>query len=249
MARSDDILVELSQLATDLGPALKPPSYDELLRSIAEAARRIFDAKACSLALLDEEQEYLTFHVAAGYGEEQVKGMRVPVNQGIAGWVVTSGQPIAIADVTRDPRFARDVAESTGYVPQAILAMPLETDRGMLGVIEVLDRGPDSAGGGGEDMALLGLFANQAALAIENSRIFGQLGQALFAAAAGAAKKGSLRQSLQRIAEDETDPNAELAELAASFSELAAAGTAERRAATQLMAQFVTYVRSRRKRG
>ena len=248
MARSDDILVELSQLATDLGPALRPPSYHELLQSIAEAARRIFDAKACSLALLDEEQEILTFHVAAGYGEDQVVGLKVPVNQGIAGWVVTSGQPIAIADVRQDPRFARDVAESTGYVPQAILAMPLETERGMLGVIEVLDRGHDSTSGA-DDMALLGLFADQAALAIENSRIFGQLGQVLLTAAAQATKAGSLRRSLQLLAEDENNPHAELAELAASFSELTTAGPAERRAATQLVSQFVSYVRSRRKRG
>jgi len=76
------------------------------------------------------------------------------------------GQPIEIADVTRDPRFARDVAESTGYVPRAILAMPLETDRAMLGVIEDLDRRKDG-GSGARDMELLALFARQAALAIE----------------------------------------------------------------------------------
>ena len=98
-------------------------------------------------------------------------------------------------------------------------------------------------------MALLGLFANQAALAIENSRVFGHLGQVLFAAAAQATKKGSIRRSLQELAEDETTPDAELAELAASFSELAAAGPAERRAAAQMLGQFASYVRSRRKRG
>jgi GAF domain-containing protein len=248
MAKSDDILEELSQLATDLGPALTPATHGELLQSIAEAARRIFDAKACSLALLDEEQEYLTFHVAAGYGEEHVIGLRVPVNQGIAGWVVTSGQPIAISDVTKDPRFARDVAESTGYVPQAIIAMPLETERGMIGVIEVLDRGPNSSGGG-DDMEILGLFANQAALAIENSRIFSQLGRALFAAAGRSAEAGSLRKALLAMAEERNEPNAELAELAACFNELAAEGPAERRGATQLVTQFLAYVRSRKRRG
>ncbi|HET9199530.1 MAG TPA: GAF domain-containing protein [Dehalococcoidia bacterium] len=248
MANSDEILKQVAQLATDLGPALTPTAHDELLRSIAEAARRIFDANACSLALLDEEQENVVFHVAAGYGEEQVRGLKVPVNQGIAGWVVTSGQPIAISDVSKDPRFARHVAESTGYVPKAIIAMPLETERGMIGVIEVLDRGPSSFAAG-DDMEILGLFANQAALAIENSRVFTRLGQTLFEAAGKSTKDKDLQRSLLRIAEEPSEPNAELAELAACFNELAAEGPAERRGATQLIVQFLTYVRSRRRRG
>ena len=141
--RSFEMLQDLARTATDLGPALAPAGHEELLRSITEAAKNIFEAAACSLALLDDAQEELTFYVASGAGAEDVIGMRVPVGQGIAGWVVSSGQPIEIADVTRDPRFARDVAETTGYVPRAILAMPLETERAMLGVIEVLDRRAD----------------------------------------------------------------------------------------------------------
>lgn len=247
MVTGKKLLSDLSQLATDLGPALAPIAHDELLRSIAEAARRIFDAQACSLALLDEAQENLVFHVAAGYGESTVVGMSVPVNQGIAGWVITSGQPIAIADVTKDPRFARGVAESTGYVPRSILAMPLETERGMIGVIEVLDRGQTI--GGADDMALLELFARQAALAIENSAVFNRLGQALFAAAAGAAEEGNLRSALLAIAEEAASPHAELAELAAHFKELSAMGPAERRAATALLREFLAYTRARRRRG
>jgi GAF domain-containing protein len=84
--------------------------------------------------------------------------------QGIAGWVVQSGQPIAISDLANDPRFSREVAEQTGYVPQAILAVPVETPQRMLGVISLLDR--DSRRPGAEqDIALLALFADQAALA------------------------------------------------------------------------------------
>ena len=64
----------------------------------------------------------------------------MPVSRGIAGWVALTGQPIAIGDVTRDERFARDVAEATAYVPTAILAVPLLDDEGeTIGVIEVLD--------------------------------------------------------------------------------------------------------------
>ena len=98
-------------------------------------------------------------------------------------------------------------------------------------------------------MALLGLFANQAALAIENSRVFGHLGQVLFAAAAQATKKEVFADLCGSWQKTRTTPDAELAELAASFSELAAAGPAERRAAAQMLGQFASYVRSRRKRG
>jgi hypothetical protein len=79
--------------------------------------------------------------------------MRIPAGQGIAGWVLASGQPIELSDVTHDPRFARDVAERTGYVPRSILAMPVEGSQQTLGVLEVLDRG--RADGLGADQSQL----------------------------------------------------------------------------------------------
>ncbi len=63
----------------------------------------------------------------------------------MAGWVLAPGQPIELSDVARDPRFARDVVERTGYVPRSILAMPVEGSQPTLGVLELLDR--DGAGG------------------------------------------------------------------------------------------------------
>lgn len=241
--RSSTLLREIARLATDLGPALVPAGHQELLRSITAAAKDIFEAAACSLALLDDAQEELTFYVASGAGADDVIGMRVPVGQGIAGWVVTSGQPIEIADVTRDPRFARDVAESTGYVPRAILAMPLETERQMLGVIEVLDRRADG-GSGARDMELLALFARQAALAIENSRVFSDLGRALFEALKHVADE-DLRSALETVAREGGLPSPELAQLAAHFNELSRMGPEERVAATRMVGEFVAYMRAR----
>ncbi len=138
---------------------------DPLLASIAELGRRIFGAAACSLALLEDDDEHLVFRAASGAGAGEVVGMRLPVSKGIAGWVVSSGQPIAVHDVRADPRFAVDVAESTGYVPRSILAAPLTAHGEALGVVEVLDRAPADARG--DDMDLLGLLAAQAALAVE----------------------------------------------------------------------------------
>jgi len=239
--RSDRLLEQVAALAADLGPALAPVGQLELLHSITAAARELFDAAACSLALLDDAQETLTFHVASGAGAEAVVGQRVPVDRGIAGWVVSSGQPVAVADVAADPRFAADVAEATGYVPRSVLAMPLQTEREVLGVIELLDQRADSPAGR-RDMELLGLFAGQAALAIESSRVFSGLGQALFRAL-GMATTGDrdLAASLDELARRSPGPTADLAELAAAFARLGQVGAAERTAATRLVREFLAY--------
>jgi GAF domain-containing protein len=242
-----DVLREVAELAANMGPALTPAAHLELLKSITTAAMSLFGAAACSLALLHEDREELEFYVASGVGAEEVVGMRVPLGQGLAGYVVSSGQPIAIEDVTRDPRFAAAFAAGTGYVPKSILAMPLETDREMLGVIEVLDRRTRGAGleGSGE-LEMLSLFANQAALAIENSRVFADLGRTLFEAAGAAADTADLTEALDQVARTAPAPSAELAELAALFNRLALVGPQERRLATRIVTEVVSFVSSGR---
>jgi GAF domain-containing protein len=242
MTPSSDPLRDIARLAADLGPALVPAGHNELLRSITTAAKELFDAAACSMAVLDEQTDELVFHVASGEGSEGVEGMRVPLGQGVAGWVVTSGQPIAIEDVTNDPRFAVDVAESTGYVPRSILAMPLETERAVIGVIEVLDRRSERD----RDMELLALFARQAALAIENSRVFTDLGRVLFASLERSADE-DLADALRAVAEDAPPPGEDLADLAAQFHRLALLGDDERHAATRLVGEFIDYLDAKRR--
>lgn len=234
----------LAALAANLGPMLAPTSFEALLNSITEVARRLFDAAACSIALIDEEEEELIFYVTAGAGADEVLGVRVPMGQGIAGYVATTGQAIAIEDVTADPRFARDVAESTGYVPRSILATPLDTGEGTIGVLEVLDRSDTATG----DLELLSLFAHQAALAIESSKVFADLGRVLFTAAARAASSRELHDALVEIAESAPGPDADLAELAACFAALSELGERERHTATRLLRDFTDYARSRRPR-
>jgi len=240
---SDD-LAALARLAADVGPSLVPVGHRELLHSITETARRLFDAGACSIALLNETEDELQFVMASGAGEEAVRDMRIPANQGVAGWVVMSGQPIAIEDVTTDPRFASNVAESTGYVPKSILAMPLQTERRVLGVIELLDRRADSAHAG-RDMELLGVFAGQAALAIESATIFRDLGRALLEALASAAGGDDLGAQLLEHAKRAPKPRSDLAEISALFQELARAGEPERALAVRVLRDVLAYVRDR----
>lgn len=141
-------------------------SPDALLNSIVEAAARIFGAAAASILLVNEAEGVLEFKVAYGSSDHDLVGMRIPLDQGIAGYVAMSGQPIAISDVAKDTRFNRDFAKSTGYVPRSILATPLLAGDRVLGVMEVLDK-INAPSFGLQDMELLGLFARQAALAID----------------------------------------------------------------------------------
>jgi GAF domain-containing protein len=141
-------------------------TFRTLLQSVVEVARAIFGAKASSIFLLDEEADELVFEAVAGVGAETLVGQRFPSSTGIAGWVLVTRQPLVIEDVTQDPRFAKDVAEKTGYIPNGLMAVPLLHEERSLGVLEVLDR-PQRSKFSLVEMDLLGLFANQAAIALD----------------------------------------------------------------------------------
>jgi len=136
-----------------------------LLRAIVEVARAIFGARASSILLLDGEADELVFAAVASEEDQFLVGRRFPSSTGIAGWVASSRTPLVLEDVQNDPRFARDVAEGTGYVPKGLMAVPLLEEEQVLGVLQVLDR-PEQARFSLQEMELLGLFASQAALAL-----------------------------------------------------------------------------------
>jgi GAF domain-containing protein len=140
--------------------------YRALLQSIVDVARAIFRAKASSILLLDEETDELVFEAAADEASEALIGKRFPSSTGLAGFVLVSRQPLVIEDVLADPRFSRETAESTGFVPKGLMAVPLLHEERALGVLEVLDRPADTRFTLAE-MELLGPFASQAAIALD----------------------------------------------------------------------------------
>ena len=152
--------------AAAVGVLASEEAHLALLGSIVEVARAIFGARASSIFLLDEATDELVFEAASGLGSAELVGSRFPSGTGIAGWVLATRQPLVLEDVSNDPRFARDLAEATGYVPKGLMAVPLLHEERALGVLEVLDR-PDRAGSPLEEMDLLGLFAGQAAIALD----------------------------------------------------------------------------------
>jgi GAF domain-containing protein len=141
-------------------------AYRSLLQSIVEVARAIFSARASSIFLLDEETDELVFEAVAGEGAEELVGTRLPSSTGIAGWTLVTRQPLVLDDVQKDPRFSREAAGRTGYVPKGLMAVPLLVEEQALGVLQVLDR-PQRSRFSLQEMDLLGLFASQAAIALQ----------------------------------------------------------------------------------
>ncbi|AUG78985.1 histidine kinase [Kitasatospora sp. MMS16-BH015] len=140
-------------------------SARELLQSVVDTARAIFGAEASSIFLLDEAAGELVFQAVSGQGEEFLVGTRFPAGRGIAGWVASTGEPMVVDDLTQHGGFARDLAESTKYVPNSLMAAPLLDSTGVLGVLEVLDPAPQARSSLNE-LDLLSLFARQAATAL-----------------------------------------------------------------------------------
>ena len=133
-----------------------------LLQSIAELARAIFGANACSIMSHDPAARELVFEAVAGEGADTLPGRRIPATTGLAGWSLASEEPISVSDVSRDPRFARDVAESTGFIPSAITVLPLLSRERAVGVLSLLDQ-EASASVGIAEMRVLGTLADHAA--------------------------------------------------------------------------------------
>ena len=156
------------RLEAAVAAAVLPAEKDfaELLRSIVVVARAIFGAQASSVLLFDEESDELVFAAVANEREQHLVGQRFPSSQGIAGWVLSARTPLVLEDVRSDPRFSKDVAETTGYVPKGLMAVPLLHDEEPLGVLQVLDR-PSKSRFSLEEMELLGMFATQAAVALD----------------------------------------------------------------------------------
>jgi GAF domain-containing protein len=161
---SDELAAERAAAAGLLGG--DEDTSRQLLQSIVDVARTIFAAEAASIFLHDEEADELVFEAVAGRGEADLVGMRFPSSTGIAGFALVTRQPLVVDDLSNDPRFSRDRAASTGYVPDSIVATPLLHDERVLGVLSVLDRARDRPFGLAE-LELLSRFSTQAAIALD----------------------------------------------------------------------------------
>jgi signal transduction histidine kinase len=159
----------LLEVTTDLASRL---DLENLLQRIVDAAQELTDCEAASLLLFDVQSQQLYFEAATNELAAGVGRQTVPTESSIAGWVFTHGEPLLVDNALTDPRFFREVDVLTQFRTQSVLGVPLRTPYKMLGVIEAINKRKGRFDD--QDVRLLQALAAQAAIAIENSRLFQQ---------------------------------------------------------------------------
>jgi signal transduction histidine kinase len=151
---------------------------DTVLQLIMEKSLELLSAEAGSLLLVDDDRQTLTFEVVLGPTSEQLRGARVAVGNGIAGTVARDMQPLIVNDAQADPRWNVSFDQTTEFITRNMICVPMVSHNQLVGVIEALNKHePQSFSE--EDAELLSSFAAQAAIAIENARLFTMTDQAL----------------------------------------------------------------------
>ncbi len=144
---------------------------NQLLTYLMTCATKVMKAKDSSLKLLDERTNELVFKVALGEKGDHMQEFRIRMGQGIAGQVALSGEPIVVSDTSKDKRFDGSIDMATGFETRSIMCVPIRMREKVVGVIEVLNAGysgPLSE----EDLETFSAFANTAAVALQNARLF-----------------------------------------------------------------------------
>ena len=164
-----DSYLRLIEISRDLASTL---DLDTLLDDIVHASADITHAEAASILLYDDTARQLYFQVATNIDEPTMRGLIVPLDKSIAGWIVTNRKSVRIDDAHKDERHFSDVEQTIGYETKSLLGIPLITKNKVVGVLEVLNkkRGRFTD----PDESMLTVLGAQAAVAIENARLFQQ---------------------------------------------------------------------------
>jgi GAF domain-containing protein len=247
--RENEDLQFAARLRTALGTAASAGKIGShvpraaLLEMIVSTAVHVLRAAAGALLLVDEETDELVFEVAVGGQAETVKTLRVPLGHGVAGLVAMTGQPMAVTDAQTDAVAAQDIAEQVGYRPSSILCVPLFYGDRILGVLELLDKA-DGSSFTPPDTEALGLFANQAAVAIEQSRLHESVVALVEDAMRG--DGDAQREATAFAVTVAQDPSSRRTiEIAELVQEISRSGTDELEACRALLEGFAEYLRRR----
>ena len=143
----------------------------KILELIMLKVSQLIDAQNWSLLLKDEATGALTFEIAVGIDPHLVKGTRLAPGEGIACQAAETGQPLLIPDVKQDPRFSTKIDKLTGFTTQSVICLPLKIHGAILGVIEIINV-PAMEVFKTQDLPILTILADYAAIAIENARTF-----------------------------------------------------------------------------
>lgn len=146
-------------------------SLEEVLRMIIDLATSVLDAKYASLMLIEEESNELTIRVSNGLSPEIMKKVRIKVGSGIAGTVAYEGKPYLSTDIENDPRFKKN--SNPKFETKSFICVPVKLGDKVIGVLNINDKKNHEIFND-DDLHLLTILANQAAITIENSRLYQQ---------------------------------------------------------------------------
>lgn len=159
----------LVEIARDLASTL---DLDILLSRIVHAAAEVSGSEAASILLYDDAAQQLYFQVSTNIDEPTRRGIIVPLEGSIAGWILNNRKPVRITNVHDDARFFGDVMNASGFTTKSILGVPLITKTRIVGVLEAINKQKSKFSDADEAMLLV--LGAQAAVAIENARLFQQ---------------------------------------------------------------------------
>lgn len=219
----------LLEISRDLASTL---NLDSLLKRIVQAAADLSNAEAASILLYDQSNEQLYFQAASNLDEPVMRGLIVPVEASIAGWIVSRREAVIIPDVSQDARHFGQIDQSTNVQTRSLIGVPLITKEKVLGVLEAINKREDQFTQ--EDLDLLNALGAQAAVAIENTRLFQQSDlisdmvhelrtplASLNAAIYLLQHPGATEEQRQRVTRTMSNEINRLAEMATSFLDLA----------------------------
>ncbi len=182
-------------IAVEIGALVNSTlSLAEVLHLIMTHANRVTNSAASTLMLVDETTGELVFSVPTGPQEDKLIDIRIPSGEGIAGWVMEHEKPALVSNVKEDARFYPKVDEISGFETKSMLCVPLKAKTKLIGVLEVINK-VDGTFFTKEDELLLSMFGYQAAVAIENARLYGELMDQLKESKRA---KGALRESEEK---------------------------------------------------
>ncbi len=148
----------------------------DLLDRVCHFATTVLSATGASALTLDEKGETLTFEAALGPGSDKLLGQKLKIGEGIAGYVAQSGETAIVQEARGDERFTARLDSHIGFSTRNILCVPLRVRERILGVIEVVNR-ENGAPFTSADAEMLQAVANQAAVALDNARLYDRLAQ------------------------------------------------------------------------
>jgi len=172
---STKVLKNKFQSCHDIGKLLTSTlDLDEILDHIMLKVGNFVEAENWSLLLKDPETELLEFKVVVGLKKELISDITLKEGEGIAGIVAQNGEPLFIEDAANDPRIYREVDERTGFNTDSLVCLPLNIHGKTLGVLEIVNL-KDMKKFRNQNLPLLEILVDYAAIAIENSQYFSKI--------------------------------------------------------------------------